>query len=86
MAEIISFISGCIFTLLLTGGCLYISYKVIQFREDTDVRREEKKKRTEKKIIPNGGVIRPKTFAQLEMEKDEQTQALLDLINDPGTE
>lgn len=85
MGLIVAFISGCIFALLLTGACLFASYRVIDFKENTDARREEKKRQATKRNIPvpSGGVIRPKTSAEMEIERNETTQALLEMINDP---
>ena len=85
MAEIVSFIAGSIFSLLIAGGCLWLSYKVVQFKEDTEVRREEKRKKLMKRPVPEGGVIKPKTQEQIDNENSEELKAFADLLRDPNT-
>lgn len=86
MAEIISFIAGCIFTLFLVAGCLFLSAKLVQFKEDAEIRREVKKKKLQPKTTPSGGVIKPKTYTEIENAANEELQAFTAILNDPGTE
>lgn len=86
MAEIISFIAGSIFSLLVAGGCLWLSYKVLQFKEETEIRREEKRKKLIKRPISSGGVIRPKTQEEVDNQNSEELKAFADLLRDPNTE
>ena len=86
--DIIYFIAGCLFSLLLTGACLFVSYKVLQYKEDTDIRRSEKAKAILKRSVPSpsGGVIRPKTTQQIAEERNEELDAFKELLSDPGKE
>jgi hypothetical protein len=83
MAEIASFVGGCLFTLLLAGGCLWLSYRTLQYREETGLRRERRlREHSEKALpVPSGGVIRPKTRDQIENERNEELQAFNDLLS-----
>lgn len=89
MGEIIAFMVGSIFTLGLSLGCLYLVYKMLEYKETTDIRREEKIKnnRVKNNPAPEGGVIRPKTFEQLAEENDEYAKAVSALLHpDPKEE
>lgn len=88
MAYILVFIAGCLFSLVLVAICLLVSYKVIDFKENIEVRREDKQRKIRRNNtpIPDGGVIRPKTYEELENDKNEELQAFNEILNSPGTE
>lgn len=81
MAEIISFIAGCLFTLLLLAGCLFLSYKVLDYRESSEIRRTQKERAVRPIRVPTGGVIKPKTFQEMENDKNEELKAFDELLS-----
>lgn len=82
MPEILAFVTGCLFTILL-GWIIYGIVRSLTFyQEDTQVRRTEKAKELKKKLfpIPDGDVIKPPTIEELEKEKDETRQEIKRLL------
>jgi hypothetical protein len=83
MRDILIFLSGSVFTLALLGGSLFFAFKITDYREDLSIKREEKRKKASIKAQEGrGGVIKPKTYAEKQFEKDETSQAFLEIIGD----
>ncbi len=83
MIEIAAFVSGCLFTVLL-GWLVYRTVRsLVDYQEDTIVRRKEKSRQAMKKIapVPDGGVISPKTLDELAMENDQGVRAAEELLD-----
>lgn len=76
MLEIVSFISGCVFTLLLSILCMWLAGKLYTYKEEV-----KGIKPTPLPSPAGGRVIRPKTIAQKELEQDEEYQEMLKLLN-----
>lgn len=74
MGEIAAFVSGCVFSLLLAGGCVFMSVKVVEYRETGEERRENRRNAYAKKAYrePEGGVIRPMTQEEIDQAADEE--------------
>ncbi len=83
MSEILAFVSGCLFTLLLAGGCLALSYRVLEYKETTGVRRTEKAREVRRKNapVPDGGVLSPKTLDELALENDQGVRAAEEVLS-----
>ena len=58
---------------------------MFDYRESTDIRREEKKKSLQRKNtpVPRGGVIRQKTQEEIDLENNEEATALLEMLDLP---
>lgn len=81
MSNVLFFMGGCIFSLLLALGCLYLTYNVLQFKENTEIRREIKKNKLHSPV-PQGKVIRPKTQEEYDQERDEEFQAFNKILEE----
>lgn len=83
MAEIISFVGGCIFAILLVIISTYLAYRILELRQELATKREEHIKRIHQQYtpsVPEGGVIRPKTLEDIEAENDETLDAFNNLM------
>ena len=83
MAEIISFVGGCVFAIVLVVVSTYLAYRILELRQELAVRREEQIKRIHQKYtpsVPEGGVIKPKTLEDIEAENEETLDAFNNLM------
>ena len=81
----INFMEGSLFTLFLLSLCLLMAFRISEYREDTEIRKERKKNVQQE--IPfqendEGGVVKPLRPEQRALKKDETAQAFIDLLNE----
>lgn len=81
MRDVAIFLSGGIFSLIVVYVSFRVSFMVVEFKEDREVKSEIKKKNLLKAAATGGSIIRPKTPQQIANEKDEELQAIKDVLN-----
>lgn len=83
MHDVLIFISGALFTLILVALSLVLAFRITDYKENLEVARERKRKAFAIKNTAKGGVLIPKTLEERQLEKDEEFQAFTDLLNKP---
>lgn len=83
MSDILIFVWGMLTALLVVAFSVWITFLVINTREDMQIDREVKKKERERKVSRGeSAVIRPKTIHERQVEEDDETQAFLGVLKD----
>ena len=81
----IEFMAGSLFTLFLVALCLLLAFKVAEYKESREERRESNKRPlpspTQKADMY--GSIKPLTTEQIANMKNEELQAFEDILNTP---
>lgn len=80
MSDLVSFALGSLFTLVLGYLCFRIAFWLVRQKEEQEMRTQEKRRLIQEKKASGGAVVKPKTLAQKEYEKDETNQAIEDII------